>query len=101
VTNKQQKFALITRFKKKLREKGLNDSMNMYAEQWPADDLIKSYSLEECYKLVDYYFEVTETPSWKWFIYNADKVYSAKRARDEDNAYRKMMRSKAKEWLQE
>lgn len=101
MTSKQQKFALLTRFRKRLKEKGLNDSMNMYAEQWAADDLIKSYTLDECYQLVDYYFDVSETPSWKWFAYNAEKVYNAKKARDEDIAYRKAMRLKAKEWLQE
>lgn len=101
MTSKQQKFALLTRFRKRLKEAGLDDSMNMYAEQWAAADLITSYTLDECYKLVDYYFSVSETPSWKWFAYNADKIYSAKKSRDEDLEYRKQMRQKAKDWLSE
>lgn len=99
MTGKQQKYALITRFRKLLREKGMDDSMNVYAEQWAAEDLIRSYTLEVCYDLIEYYFKVTSNPSWKWFIYNADKVYQAKRAKEDDDRIRLLMRKQAKEWL--
>lgn len=99
MTNKQQKYALITKFKKNLKEKGLDDSMNVYAEQWAADDLIKSYGLSLCYELIDYYFKVSDRPSWKWFIYNAEKVYQSKKIKEEDDRIRELMRKKAKDWL--
>lgn len=99
MTNKQQKYALITKFRSRLKEKGLDDSMNIYAEQWAADDLVKSYGLPLCYELVDYYFKVSDTPSWKWFIYNADKVYQAKKTKEEDDRIRELMRKQAKDWL--
>lgn len=101
MTNKQQKFALLTKFRKNLKLKGIDDSMNIYAEQWAADALIQSYTLQGCYDLVEYYFAVSSSPSWKWFVNNADKIYKAKKAREDDDQYRKQMRKKAKEWLGE
>jgi hypothetical protein len=99
VTNKQQKFALLTRFKKRLKDKGLDETMNMHVEQWAADALIQSYTLQGCYDLIEYYFAVSASPSWKWFTYNADKVYSAKKLKEEDDRVRAIMREQAKEWL--
>jgi hypothetical protein len=99
VTSRQKKYALITRFRKKLREKGIDDSMNIYAEQWAANDLVESYTLEGCYDLIDYYFNVSASPNWKWFTYNADKVYNAKKAKEEDDRTRALLRKQAKDWL--
>ncbi len=100
MTNKQQKFALLTRFKKRLKEKGLDDSMNIYAEQWTADALIQSYTLQGCYDLIEYYFAVSASPTWKWFAYNAEKIYKAKKDKEEDDRVRELLRKQAKEWLQ-
>lgn len=100
MTNKQQKFALLTRFKKCLKEKGLDDSMNIYAEQWTADALIQSYTLQGCYDLIEYYFAVSASPTWKWFAYNAEKVHKAKKDKEEDDRVRQVLRRQAKEWLQ-
>ena len=99
MTNKQQKFALLTKFRKRLKDKGLDDTMNMHVEQWAADSLIQSYTLQGCYDLVEYYFAVSASPTWKWFAYNADKVYSAKKLKAEDDRVRAIMREQAKEWL--
>jgi hypothetical protein len=99
VTNKQQKFALLTKFRKRLKDKGLDDTMNMHVEQWAADSLIQSYTLQGCYDLIEYYFAVSASPTWKWFAYNADKIYSAKQLKAEDDRVRAIMREQAKEWL--
>lgn len=99
MTNKQQKFALLTKFRKRLKDKGLDDSMNMHVEQWAADSLIQSYTLQGCYDLIEYYFAVSASPTWKWFAYNADKIYSAKKLKAEDDRVRAIMREQAKEWL--
>lgn len=99
MTSRQNKYALLTRFKKGLKEKGLPDTINIYVEQWAADDLINSYTLPVCYDLVDYYFQVSESPTWKWFAYNAEKIYKAKKIRDEDMETRKILRQQAKDWL--
>ena len=99
MTNKQQKFALLTKFRKRLKDKGLDDTMNMHVEQWAADSLIQSYTLQGCYDLVEYYFAVSASPTWKWFAYNAYKIYSAKKLKAEDDRVRAIMREQAKEWL--
>lgn len=99
MTNKQQKFALLSRFKKHLKDKNLDDSMNLYAEQWTADALIQSYTLQGCYDLIEYYFTVSASPTWKWFAYNAEKVYKAKRDKEEDDRVRELLRKQAKDWL--
>lgn len=99
MTNKQQKFALLTKFRKRLKDKGLDDTMNMHVEQWAADSLIQSYTLQGCYDLVEYYFAVSASPTWKWFAYHADKIYSAKKLKEEDDRVRAIMREQAKEWL--
>ncbi len=99
MTNKQQKFALLTKFRKRLKDKGLDDTMNMHVEQWAADSLIQSYTLQGCYDLIEYYFAVSASPTWKWFAYNADKIYSAKKLKEEDDRVRAIMREQAKEWL--
>jgi hypothetical protein len=49
--------------------------------------------------LVEYYFAVSASPTWKWFAYNADKIYSAKKLKAEDDRVRAIMREQAKEWL--
>ena len=99
MTNKQQKYALLTRFRKRLREKGLDDSMNVYVEQHAADALIQSYTLQGCYDLIEYYFAVSSNPSWKWFAYNAEKVNKAKKEKENDDSTRALLRRQAKDWL--
>jgi len=99
VISKQEKFALLTKFRKRLKDKGLDDTMNMHVEQWVADSLIQSYTLQGCYDLIEYYFVVSASPTWKWFAYNANKIYSAKKLKEEDDRVRAIMREQAKEWL--
>lgn len=98
----EQKFryALITRYKKHVKMKGLPDqNINMYAEQYVSDAIIESYGLDECYNMVEYYVGVSSNPSWKWFARNADKVYDAMKAKIRDDEERKILREQAKEWL--
>jgi len=99
VISKQEKFALLTKFRKRLKDRGLDDTMNMHVEQWVADSLIQSYTLQGCYDLIEYYFVVSASPTWKWFAYNANKIYSAKKLKEEDDRVRAIMREQAKEWL--
>jgi hypothetical protein len=99
VVEKKYRFALITRFQKFAKEKGIDSNINIYAEQWTADALIQSYTLDTCYEMISYYFYVSDKPNWKWFANNADKVYKNLTARKEDDRIRALMRDKAKEWL--
>lgn len=74
---------------------------NKWAEQWAADALIESYGLSKCYELLEYYFSVSENPTWTFFIYNADKILSGKMEVEQDLKDRQERRKKAKEWLSE
>lgn len=99
----EQKFrhSLISRYEKLCKMKGTKDPINRYAEQWAANDLIDSYGLDTCYDMLNYYFEVSQNTSWKWFTNNTDKIYKNLTARKEDARMRELMREKAKEWLKD
>ena len=100
VTKHQEKHIFISEFQKLLKEKGLDSTLNRYKEQYAAQELVNSYTLDGCYELMNYYFEVSMSPSWVWFKNNADKIYKAKNIRDEDYRVRKILREQAKDWLQ-
>ena len=98
-TKNQERHAFISEFEKLLKEKGLATKLNRYTEQHAVQALIDSYTLDECYKLMEYYFSVSLTPSWVWFKNNADKIYKAKHSRDEDYRVRAILRQQARDWL--
>jgi len=100
VAEKQLRHALLTRYRKLCLSKDADCNINIYVEQWAADSLIESYGLETCYELLDYYFRISETPSWKWFANNAEKLYKNLQAKKEDDRIRAELRKQAKEWLQ-
>lgn len=100
MADKKDRFALISRYKKLIKEKIKKDeNINIHAQQWAADSLIESYGVEQCYDLIEYYVRVSASPTWKWFVNNADKVYESKRLKEEDDATRLLLREQAKEWL--
>lgn len=90
---------LLSRYKKLANEQKLDTNINSHVEQWAADSLIESYTLDICYEMLDYYFRVSDSPSWKWFSNNADKVYKNLQTKKEDDRIRELMRKQAKEWL--
>ena len=55
MADKQQRFALMSIFKKRLKEKNLRQDMNLYSQQWAADALIESYGYDQCLNIIDYY----------------------------------------------
>jgi predicted Zn-dependent protease with MMP-like domain len=100
VAEKKDRFALISRYKKLTKEKNLKEeNINIHIQQWAADSLIESYGIEQSYDLIEYYVSVSASPTWKWLVNNADKIYDAKRIREEDDVARKLLREQAKEWL--
>ena len=100
MADKQQRFALMSTFKKRLKEKNLAQEMNLYSQQWAADALIESYGYDQCLNIIDYYFKVSSSPTWTWFTYTADKVLQSKSLEEEDMAVRKILRQKAKGWME-
>jgi hypothetical protein len=102
MAERKDRMALLSRYAKlhtKHYEQRAN--LNLNVEQWAADALIESYTLPFCYDLLEYYFEVAQTPAWKYFANYADKIIDAREQYETDLKERAERRSRAKEWLNE
>jgi hypothetical protein len=100
MADRKLRFALLSRYDKLCREYDYKPlPMNKNMEQWSADGLIESFGLQECYDLLDYYFSIRSTPSWRGFANGADRLLQSKIAQEEDDRLRAERRAKAKEWL--
>lgn len=100
MAEKKFRFAILTKFKKRLSERGINSDINIYSQQWAADAMIESYGYDETIDAIDYYFSISSSPDWNWFAYNSEKVIQSKRSEEEDKRVRAKLRAKAKEWLE-
>lgn len=102
MAERKDRMALLSRYSKlhtiKYEEK---PSLNLNVEQWASDALIESYGIGKCYDLLDYYFSVSQSPSWNYFTYNAEKILQARLDKIKDDEERAERRKKAKEWLSE
>lgn len=102
MTDKQKRLALLSRFDKHYKFKlGQKPQYNKWIEQWSADALIESYGLDQCYELLEYYFDITENPTWNHFAYIAHDIFERIQEHEKDIKERKQRRQKAKEWLSE
>ena len=102
MADRKDRMALLSRYSKlhtaRYEEK---PSLNLNVEQWAADALIESYGMPECYELLQYYFDVSPSPNWKYFANYADHIVYKRKQLQEDLEERKERRAKAKEWLNE
>ena len=102
MAERKDRMALLSRYSKlhtaRYQEK---PSLNLNVEQWAADALIASYGMPECYDLLEYYFDVSDNPSWKYFANYADNIVYKRKQLEQDNKERAERRLKAKEWLNE
>ena len=100
MAERKERMALLSRYSKlhasKYEER---PTLNINVEQWAADNLIESYSLPECYNLLQYYFEVSENPSWKYFAYNVEGIIISKKNNEQDLKERAERKRLAREWL--
>jgi hypothetical protein len=102
MADRKERMALLSRYSKlHMFHYGERPSLNLNVEQWAADGLIESYSLPECYDLLQYYFEASPSPTWKYFANYADNIIQARSRVQEDNKERAERRKMAKEWLNE
>lgn len=100
MSDRNNRFALINKFEKTLKIHGIaSQPMNKYNEQWAADALLQSFTLDEIYEAMEYYFKINPRPTWKGFANNVDKLIQSKKDRDEDDRLRAERRAMAKEWL--
>lgn len=96
----KERMSLLGKYKKlHLQRYETSPTHNLNAEQWAADGLIESYGLAGCYDLLEYYFEANQSPSWRQFSFNAEKILDAMEAEKQDRIEREERRKMAKEWL--
>lgn len=102
MADRKERFAVISKFERqcKINEYPLTQ-INKYNEQWAADALLESFSMDEIYDAMSYYFKVNSRPTWKGFANNVDRLLQSKREKEEDDRLRAERRAMAKEWLSE
>jgi hypothetical protein len=102
MAERKDRMALLSRYAK-LHTKHYEQrvTLNLNVEQWAADALIESYTLPFCYDLLEYYFSVAQSPTWKYFANYADKIIDAREEYQRDLQERSERRKKAREWLNE
>ena len=102
MAERKDRMALLSRYSKlhtlKYEQK---PSLNLNVEQWAADALVESYGLGYCYDLLDYYFGVSQNPSWNFFAYNAQQILNGRMAVEQDLKERQERRELARKWLSE
>jgi len=102
MAERKDRMALLSRYSKHHTARyESKPSLNLNVEQWASDALIESYGMGLCYDILEYYFNVSLSPSWSYFAYNAEKILQAKLDKDQDNKERAERRRMAKEWLSE
>jgi hypothetical protein len=102
MADRKDRMALLSRYSKlhklKYQEKPI---VNLNVEQWAADALIESFGLDICYDMLQYYFDVSPNPNWKYFANYADNIINSREQLIQDLRERSERRKKAKEWLSE
>lgn len=102
MADRKDRMALLSRYSKYHKERyESKPSLNLNVEQWAADALVESYGLQGCYDILEYYFKVSQNPSWSFFTYNAEKILQARLDREKDNQERAERRAMARKWLSE
>lgn len=99
MADRKNRHALISYFEKVSKEHGISVNINRYTEQWTADSLLESYDVQTLKDMIEYLFQVNKNPTWTVYARSIDDLIKSKASRDADNAFRKEMRVKAKEWL--
>jgi hypothetical protein len=100
MADRKDRFAVLSRYEKHCKVNGLPaPNLNKYNEQWAADALIESFSIQEIYDAMTYYFMINGNPTWRGFANNVDRLIQSRAAKEEDDRLRAERRAKAKEWL--
>jgi hypothetical protein len=102
MAERKDRFALLSRYSKLYTERyKARPQINLNVEQWAADALIESYGLQDCYDLLKYYFEVAQSPTWKYFANYAHEIVERRALNHQDLLEREQRRQLAKKWLSE
>jgi dissimilatory sulfite reductase (desulfoviridin) alpha/beta subunit len=102
VADRKDRFALLSRYSKLHTARyNARPQINLNVEQWAADALVESYGLQDCYDLLQYYFDVAQNPNWKYFANYAQDIIDRKEQYNQDLVERQQRRQLAKKWLSE
>lgn len=102
MADRKERFALLSRYSKLHTARyEAKPQVNLNVEQWAADALVDSYGLQECYDLLEYYFEVAQQPNWKYFANYAQEIIDRREQYLQDLRERQERRQLAKKWLSE
>ena len=102
MADRQARMALLSRFDKHYQFKyNVKPTYNKWAEQWAADALVDSYGLQECYALLEKYFDVAEKPDLKYFSNFESEIIKARNNKEQDEIERAERRRLARAWLSE
>ena len=102
MADRKDRMALLSRYSKLYTAKyEQKPQINLNVEQWAADALIESYGIQFCYDLLQYYFDVAQSPSWKYFANYAQEIIDRKDQYEQDLLERQQRREQAKKWLSE
>jgi hypothetical protein len=102
MAERKDRMALLSRYSKYHTARyEIKPMLNLNVEQWAADALIESYGSPLCYDLLEYYFQVAQNPSWKYFANYADKIYQSRIDQKADEKDRQERRLLARKWLSE
>ncbi len=102
MAERKDRMALLSRYNKlHLQRYEAKSNMNLNVEQWAADALVESYGIGVCYDLLDYYFNISLSPTWSYFAYNTQKILEAKIEVEQDIKERTERRELARKWISE
>ena len=102
MVERKDRFALLSRYSKLHTARyEAKPQLNLNVEQWAADALVESYGLQDCYELLQYYFEVAPNPNWKYFANYAHEIINRREQYKQDLIERQERREKARKWLSE
>lgn len=102
MAERKERMSLLSRYNKLyLQRYEQKSNINLNVEQWSADGLIESYGLGQCYDLLQYYFDISQNPSWNSFAYRAQDLLQNKTATEKDLKEREERRLMGKRWLSE
>jgi hypothetical protein len=102
MADRKDRMALLSRYNKlHLQRYEQKSNLNLNVEQWAADALVESYGLNSCYDLLEYYFNIAQSPNWNFFAYNAQEILNARMAIEQDLKEREVRRQLARKWLSE
>lgn len=73
-------------------------TINRATAKWTARDLVESYGVETCHKVIDWYAKVQRSPEWKHFVRTFELCLSEMTIYQRDIEVRRKNRAIANEW---